>query len=343
VSPWLDRVRRRLPAVAALVVAAAGAAALYSFTATKRYEARAELLVSPLPAGDTTFAGFGLPRAGPEAGAAAATVARLVRTPEIAEAVQSQLGLPGSRTEVLDSVSSHRIDDSQLVSVVGKDSRPDRAAQIANAFADELVAVRTSRFQTALTAAIRRLRARLRAGVGDDGERRALARRLGVLTGLVATRDPTLEVASNAVAPKQPAWPRPWLLISLAALGAVLVGVLTTAFVPVPAGREPFEFPPVGPPPPAPPLPPVPEPEPESEPGPEPVPEPEPATPREGGAWNLAELRRLVEERGAQFPERLDSWNAYLYFLQEHAAAGGELPGAFDALVEDEFRELLPP
>src|SRR5918911_2258149 len=206
-SPCLDRVRRRAPAIVALAAAVAGAAAVYSLTATKRYEARAELLVSPLPANDRTFDGFGLPR---EGSAAAETIARLVRTPEVAEAVRAQLGLRGS-------VSSHRVDGSQLVAVVGKASSPARAAQLANGFADALVAEQTARFQTTLATVIRRLRARLRAGAAGSAERAALARRLSVLTGLVATRDPTLEVASTAVAPSDPAWPRPWLLIPVAA------------------------------------------------------------------------------------------------------------------------------
>src|ERR687885_128743 len=173
-SPWLDRVRRRAPAIVALAAVVAGAAAVYSFTATKRYEARAELLVSPLPSGDRTFEGLGLPRGAP--GAAAETAARLVRTPEIAEAVRAQLGLRGS-------VSSYRVDGSQLVAVVGKASSPARAAPPAEGFAG----------------------------------------RLAVLTGLVATRDPTLEVATAAVPPGDPVWPRPWLVIPLAAVAALAV------------------------------------------------------------------------------------------------------------------------
>src|SRR5690242_13509910 len=168
--PWLDRVRRRAPAIVTLAAVAAGVAAVYSLAVTKRYEARAELLVSPLPARDTTFEGFGLPR---EGGAAAETAARLVRTDEVAEIVQAQLGLRGS-------VSSYRIDGSQLVAVVGKASSAARAAQLANAFADALVASRTSRFQATLSIVIRRVRARLRTGAGSRAERLALARRLGV-------------------------------------------------------------------------------------------------------------------------------------------------------------------
>jgi len=305
--------RRRAPAIVVLVAVAAGAAAVYSFTATKRYEARAELLVSPLPANDRTFEGFGLPRKGD---ASTETIARAVRTREVADAVQAQLGLRGS-------VSSHRIDGSQLVAVVGKASSAARAAQVANGFADALVAERTARFQATLATVIRRLRARLRAGMGSAAERHALARRLAVLTGLVATRDPTLEVASTAVAPRDPAWPRPWLIIPLAAAGALALALVAAALIP---HREP---PSAAPPPPPPPPPP-----------PEPEPAPRPAA---TGAWNLTELRRLVEERGASFPEeRVELWRSYLLFLQEHAAPDGALPSSFDALVEGEFRELLP-
>jgi uncharacterized protein involved in exopolysaccharide biosynthesis len=322
---WLDRVRRRAPAIVALAALAAGAAAVYSLAATKRYEARAELLVSPLPANDKTFDGFGLPR---EGGAAAETIARLVRTPEVAEAVQAQLGQRGS-------VSSHRVDGSQLVAVVGKASSAALAAQVANGFADALVAERTARFQATLATVSRRLRARLRAGAGGAGERVALARRLSVLTGLVATRDPTLEVASTAVAPSDPVWPRPWLIIPIAAAAALALVTLAAALVPQPALPEPA----------APPAPPPPPPRPEPEPAPEPVPEPEPEPeplPPPTRVWNLADLQRLVEERGASYPaDRVELWQSYLSFLQEHAGPDGTLPSSFDPLVDAEFGELL--
>ena len=333
-APWLERVRRRLPVVAAIAAVVAGAAAVYSFTAPKRYEARAELLVSPLPANDTTFTGFALPSASGDSRSITATTARLVRMRGIADAVQAQLGLSGSADDVLGSVAAHPVDGTQLVAVVGKSSNAARAAQIANAFADELVAQRTGRFQTALAGTIRRLRARLRSGRASGDERRALERRAAFLTGLVATRDPTLEVASDAVAPSQAAWPRPWLVIPLAALAAFLVAVVAAALVPAPREARPAK---------APPPPPRPAPPPPVEPEPAPPPEPEPAEPalRSEGAWNLNALRRLVEEHGAEHPDRLDAWSSYLFFLRDHAGPDGRLPSSFDALVEEEFAELL--
>jgi uncharacterized protein involved in exopolysaccharide biosynthesis len=334
-----DRVRRRLPVVVGLAVVAAAAAALYSFTAAKRYEAMAELLVSPLPADDRTFAGLGLLHGG-DPGSAVSTTARLVRNPDVAEAVQAQLGLRSSREDVLRSVEAHRLDGTRLVAVVGKDSNGARAAQLANAFADGLVAQRTARFQTALAGTIRRLRARLRSGLATGDERGALERRVAVLTGLVAQRDPTVEVASHAVAPTEAVWPRPWLLIPLAALGALLLAGAAAALVALPAAKPPVRD--------SRPVEEVPgEPgdshaatEPTPEPEPEPEPEPAPAL-RADGAWNLNALRRLVEERGAGYPERLDAWSSYLFLLREHAAPDGRLPSSFDALVEEEFAELV--
>jgi hypothetical protein len=49
----------------------------------------------------------------------------------------------------------------------------------------------------------------------------------------------------------------------------------------------------------------------------------------------------VVETRGGEFPERAEVWAAYLFHLREHAAADGRLPASFDALVEDEFSELM--
>jgi hypothetical protein len=61
----------------------------------------------------------------------------------------------------------------------------------------------------------------------------------------------------------------------------------------------------------------------------------------EPGRWNLEALSRLVGERGDEFPDRLDEWNSYLFFLRQHADAAGRLPRSFDWLVEDTFRELV--
>jgi hypothetical protein len=78
-------------------------------------------------------------------------------------------------------------------------------------------------------------------------------------------------------------------------------------------------------------------------------PPPRPSAPRAafdptGGLFyayrDLAALRRLVAERGAEFPDRLDEWVIYLETLEPYAE-NGILPIRFEQVVEDVFGPLL--
>jgi hypothetical protein len=59
------------------------------------------------------------------------------------------------------------------------------------------------------------------------------------------------------------------------------------------------------------------------------------------GAWNLLVLERLVNDRGADFPDKRDEWISYLYFLREYAEPDGTVPSSFDWLIQDTFSELV--
>ena len=48
-----------------------------------------------------------------------------------------------------------------------------------------------------------------------------------------------------------------------------------------------------------------------------------------------------MDKRGSEFPDRVEEWQAYLFFLREHASMEGALPPSFDALVDEAFHELL--
>jgi hypothetical protein len=79
-----------------------------------------------------------------------------------------------------------------------------------------------------------------------------------------------------------------------------------------------------------------------------PIPAPEPPSNtllQANGArgYNLVELESLVDAARAQFPERADEWDAYVFYLRDHAEIDGSLPENFRPLVEDVFAELLTP
>jgi capsular polysaccharide biosynthesis protein len=300
-------------------VVAAAAAGIYCAVATPRYEARAYVLVSPVAPDDPAFAGIPVVRASADPQDAARTIARLVPTEEVAEAVRLQLGSELSRSALLAAVSAHAHDDT--VAIEGRASSAPRAAQIANAFATELVAQRTARFQADRAAAVGQLRHQLASGARSEPERKAIARRLAVLDGLAGSSDPTVRVASAAAAPAHASWPRPWLLVPIALAVGAAIGL--TLLVVARRRRESAELR-------------------RREElvrlGEEAVaraehelvrrtgavaatpPEPAPDAP---GGWKIDDLERLVDEHWAAGADRVAEWEAYVFHLRQYADAEG--------------------
>ena len=405
------------PIVAAVVLGLAAGVA-YLMLSEDRYAAEATLQVVPLPAADRTFEGFPLPRASGGA-SAAETIADLVERPSVVDPAAVQLRL--DREDVLDAVTVHADDKSNVVTVRAEAADPLRAAQIANAVAEEFVAERSGVFQGELNRAIAQLRMELRdvpASERDVPPADALVARLTALRALLGERDPTVRVVGNAVARDRVVWPKPVPILGVALLGSLVLGLAAAAVVAAggrstgPAPEDPLA---------------------QREamlgervravtkreralmkgeaalservrgvteregsltkrgqalsgrvhsvtereravargsgeltarereldarerelerdlellaasrvaaPEPEPVARAEPLAP--AGAWNLVALERLVAERGSEFPERVEEWQAYLFFLRQHASMEGVLPPSFDALVDETFHELV--
>lgn len=412
-TPWL--------LVATLTAAGAAAAAGYGLTAPKRYRATAAILVTPVSAADTTFAGLGVLRDANGRRTAAASAASLVETPQVADAVRAQLRLRRSSNSLLHDVRTRVAPQSDVVLVTGEDGAAAGAAQIANAFVDALIAQRNASFQSQLASAVQRDTQLLATG-STGAQATELARRLAVLRSFQSQPDPTLRRASTAIAPTAAAWPNLLRLVLIGAGSGLAAAVLISLLLALVGRRSPAYDRGMAPPasdssaaetlvdrleqrlaaresalaarerdlrqridelralesqPPddshlaerersiaererqleeriaavtrrelavarAAAQPARLSPEPAPEPAPKPAPAAPPAIPRaDGGAYNLTALERLVEERGAAFPERGEEWDSYLYFLRDYAAADGSLPPSFDALVEETFGPLL--
>jgi capsular polysaccharide biosynthesis protein len=346
---------------ATLTVAGAAAAAGYGLTAPKQYDATAKLVVTPVPASDETFAGFDLLRD-------ARTAAALVRTPEVATAVRTQLGLDRPASSLLHDVRAHVEGESNVVDVTAEDTAAVSAAQLANAFVDALIAQRTATFQSELSAALAR--------APSDALRRLQGR-----------PDPTLHRASTALAPTSSSSQNVAVLVLIGA-GAGLAAAAVLSLALLAFRRRGPRYDPLMT---------------SSRPDPgvdaivdrveqrlaalaarerdlqakidelrdaaagiaerervleervaavtkrelalarsgirqaqAPTPRPE-----ANGGFNLSKLERLVDARGGAHPERLEEWQSYLFFLREHAGADGALPHSFDGLVEETFRPIL--
>jgi capsular exopolysaccharide synthesis family protein len=197
----------------------------YSLTAPKHYKAEADLVVTPIPANDTTLLGINTLLRDSTQSQAVVTAGRLVDTPEVGESVKSKLGL---RTRP--SVDVKPLSQSNVVSIVAGAPTATAAAALANAYADAVMALRTSELQRDIGAAIDRLNLRLTelSARPNDPSSKAIAsqirQRLGTLGTLVGAQDPTLSVLARAVPPTSASWPRPGLSVLVAFACSLLLG-----------------------------------------------------------------------------------------------------------------------
>jgi capsular polysaccharide biosynthesis protein len=226
------------PIVAAVALGFA-LAITYLVLTEDRYAAEAKLHVVPVPAGDRTFTGFSLPRAS-EGARAVETVADLVERPAVVDPAAVQLRLDSD--DVLDAVTVHADGKSDVVTVRAERDDPLRAAQIANAVADEFVAERSGVFQGELNRTLAQLREELRNVPASEREvppADALVSRMTALRAFLGERDPTLRIAGNAVARDRVVWPRPLPVLGTALLGSLVLGLGAAAVLAAAGGRSP--------------------------------------------------------------------------------------------------------
>ena len=222
---YLDAIREHWLLIAVLVAAAVAAAAAYSFMAAKRYEASADLVVTPISSGDPTFRSLGLFVESSGQSHAVLTAARLIWTTEVARAVKQRQRLPESPSKLLESVVVTPLGQSDIVTIKATAGSAARAAAIANGFAQTFIARRTSDFQSRLQSRIRELTNQLEALPEGSPQAVAVGQTLGALSGLVGASDPTLQIGTRATEPGGPVWPKPKLSIAVAFLAALLLGV----------------------------------------------------------------------------------------------------------------------
>ena len=163
---------------------------------------------------------------------AARTAALLSRRRRSPTACASSSASTRAPPRLLQSVRVTAASGRNLVTVAASGGHPQRAADIANAFAKQAIAIRTAHFQSELQTAIASARARLAAIPPVQRvlpASRALQARLGTLNGLVGTSDPTLEIGSAATAPTAPERTRSlyWIPVAFAAAMLVVLLVLT--------------------------------------------------------------------------------------------------------------------
>lgn len=225
---YVQALREHWVMIVTLVTVGVLVAAVYTMTATKRYEAEASLLVTPIQATDSAYLNISVFReSSDDPTRTVVTLSRIVHTVQAAEAARKAGGLHVSLGELLGAVSVIPVSQSNLITIQATADDPKAAAAIANGFAKGIVQVRTQQFQREVNATIDRLQRQvdaIPASLKEAPQSVALQQSIANLRTLVGTEDPTLRVATPAGPPASPSWPRPKLTIIAAFFATLLLG-----------------------------------------------------------------------------------------------------------------------
>lgn len=213
--------------IALIVAVTVLAATVFSFTATKRYQASADLFVTPVDPADTSYIGLSVLRTDSDPTRSVVTAARFVTTPQTIAIAERRLG-----ADLRKSVTVVPVGQADIVSIEGHAHTAAGAALIANTFAAATLTARTADLHRQVAAASDAISAQLQALRKQHAENSpaaaALSQRLAGLVGLAGQPDPTLHLLSAAQVPSSPTWPRPLLSIVIAALASLLLAVGVT-------------------------------------------------------------------------------------------------------------------
>lgn len=220
---YVQTLSERIWLILLAVVVTTGASILYVATASKTYQAEADILVTPVPPQSDLLISLGLIPQSADPVREIETVARLTDTSEVAAQAQKDLGgvpeAQGSPQSLLDRISAQPVADSNIVAVTATAQSPEAAAEIANVFVKAMIDYRTSELHDRVATAIQGLNLQLKENPPDS---RSLESQLSQLKRLETSPDPTIQAATKAVPPSSPSSPKPVLSI----VGGLLVGLV---------------------------------------------------------------------------------------------------------------------
>jgi succinoglycan biosynthesis transport protein ExoP len=225
---YLDTIRERKWIVIVAVVLCTLAAAAYAFTAPNVYTASADILVTPVPSDQTNILGLGLLRQASDPTQDETTASELVDNAAVAAQAMQNLGWRDSPAALLRRVSVQPVANSSIVEITASTRSPARSLQLANAFAQAAIQVRTEQLHRALVPAIQNMRQQIQqvtggapASIGDQ----PLYQQLAEMQALLSGPDPTLRVVTPATLPTGPASPNRKLDIAGGVLAGLLIGI----------------------------------------------------------------------------------------------------------------------
>ncbi len=201
------------------------AAVAYVKLAPKSYTATAQMVVQAMPPTDSALEAVpGLLHASGNPTTDVLTAASLAHTAQIAQATAIALHSRKTAAQILNSVSVVPTDQANILSVSTSSSDPRQAQRLVNAFANQVVAVRTAKLHTYIAREIPQLKAALQGSTAATAAA-TTTDLLGQLEVLQNGPDNTILVSAPATLPSAPTSPKTSLSLVAGLLIGLLIGV----------------------------------------------------------------------------------------------------------------------
>ena len=222
-SRYVATIRERIWVVLMALGIALAVVILYLATATKMYEAEADLVITPQPAQSTSLITLPVIYQSSDPTRDVQTAARLVANVDVANRVRAKLHSNLSADELLALIKAEPVASSNFVAVTARAPSPAEARDVANAFATEAVALQTQRLHQYVAQTLPGLLARLRASGRNASPE--LQQAVTQLQTVAAAPDSTIRPQTSAVLPTASVSPRPLLSLAGGIVGGLLLGI----------------------------------------------------------------------------------------------------------------------
>lgn len=215
---YVATLRERIWLIVAITALTTLAAIAYVQVATKTYEAEAQLRI--IATADPDLQALGLISASSDPSRDVQTASELITNTTVADRVKEELGYPGPATDLLGAVNAEPVATTSIVAVTAKESDPDEAADLANAFAKQAVKNQTVQMHKAIALRLPRLEQQQ-----ADTPSTQTQDLINTYLSLKDVSDPTIQIATPAEAPAAPTSPKPKLSIAAGLMAGLVLGV----------------------------------------------------------------------------------------------------------------------
>jgi polysaccharide biosynthesis transport protein len=211
--------------VLAVVIACVGASLAVSLTSDKEYTAESSLLLRD-PGFARTLFGSDLFEGGVDPERVTSTKIAVIESPAVTQRVERVVSASFPGTDVAGAVEVEPNENSDVVTITATTDDPDKAAAIANAYANQYIAYQRQLDRAKVQSAQELVRQNLDALPPEStSERAGLQESLEQLTVLEALQTGNADVVARATPPDEPSAPKPVRNGILAGLLGLLLGM----------------------------------------------------------------------------------------------------------------------